>query len=610
MTRTWLFRILRGTAAGLLLGAIVGGFEVAIALRSSITEVVNAMERLQLWAINASQLGLVGACAGLVLSALIGAFAGQNDEVATLAFETERDPRYPWLPWVLGGVFGVALLIQVVPRAEAMGGGGRTAMLYALVAIGAGICALGLRLWLKRVDETGKGTGLALLGLPTLLVLSSSFAVSADQAGGKGEPIAEREGVPNVLVISVDGLRVDHIGERVRTPTLRHLSKKGVVFSQAVTMSTADGPSAAALMTGRHPLATGFIADGQSLPDRVPGSGKVLETLAGEFAEEGYVTGAFVSSAALDGGATGLDRGFGVYDDGVGVHRPGIKPLALPTLRRWASTSGGRTPNGYQVLRPSAETLLRFEYWLAWHYRENLFSWVHLADPRMPFLGADVGAVDLLDPLPGDSGRAHSSRVVQLDAILGELFEALEEDKLLERTLVVIVGTRGYVPDGMPTIDEPWVHVPLIMYGAGLEGGVVVDRQVRLIDLPATILSAAGFRRARMGDGTSLVPMLEGRAVPDSPAISVAPPRADGRCAVSVRTPETKYTRDGGGKAGWYLLPDDPRELRNRIDDYREEATKAGDGLSDLLGREVPLASIPPADPGRAADLRALKANR
>jgi len=610
MTRVWLFRILRGSAAGFLLAAIVGGLEVAIALRTSITEVVNAMERVQLWALNAGQLGLVGAVVGLALSAAIGALAGQNDDVATLAFETERDPRYPWLPWVLGGVLGVALMVEVVPRAAAVGGGGRTAMLYGLVFIGAATCAVGLRLWLKRVDETGKGTGIALLGLPTLLVISSSLAVTADQAGGQGEPTGFREGVPNVLLISVDGLRADHIGERVRTPNLRHLAKKGVSFTQATTMSTADGPSAGAMLTGRHPLATGFLADGQSLPDRLPGTGRALETLAEEFADEGYVTGGFVSSAAMDGAHSGLGRGFGVYDDGVGTRRAGTKPLALPTLRRWAATSGGRTPDGYAVLRPSAETLLRFEYWLAWHYRENFFAWVHLADPRMPFLGADVGAVDLLDPLPGDAGRAHSSRVVQLDEILGELFEALEADKLLERTLVIVVGTRGYVPDGLATVDEPWVHVPLIMYGGGLEGGVEIDRQVRLIDLPATILSAAGFRRARMGDGTSLVPLLEGRTVPDLSAISVGPPRADGRCAVSMRTPETKYVREPKGTQSWYLLPDDPKELRDRAEDFPDEVKRAGDGLSELLGREVPLASIPEADPGRAAELRALSATR
>jgi hypothetical protein len=610
MTRVWLFRILRGTAAGLLLAAIVGGFEVAIALRTSITEVVNAIQRLQLWAINAGQLGLVGAVAGLIFSGAIGAVAGQNDEVATLAFETERDPRYPWLPWVLGGVLGVVLLVQVVPRAAAVGGGGRTAMLYSLAGIGALAFAIGVRFWLKRVDETGKGAGLAVLGMPTLLVLSLSFAVAADQAGGKGEPTAARESVSNVLLITVDGLRIDHVQGRVRMPTLRHLAKKGVSFSQAVTMSTADAPSAAAILTGRHPLATGFLADGQSLPRRDPATGQALPTLAEEFAEEGYVTGAFVSSAAMDGPTTGLDRGFSVYDDSVGERRPGLKRLALPTLWRWGATSGGRTPHGYQVLRPAAETLLRFEYWLAWHYRENFFAWVHLADPRMPFLGADVAAVDLIDPLPGDAGRGHSSRVVQLDMILGELFEALEDDNLLERTLVIVVGTRGFVANGVPTVDESWVHVPMILFGGGVPGGVVVDRQVRTLDLPATILSASGFRRARMGDGFSLMPILEGRPVPDGVAISVGPPRADGRCPISVRTPEAKYIRSAKGTHAWYLLPKDPKELRNRAEEFPNEVRRAGEELTALLGREVPQATIPEADPGRAAELRALTTTR
>ncbi len=610
MTRTWLHRILRGTLAGLLLAAVIGGFEAGFALRTSITEIVNALQRLQLWAWNAAAVGAVGAVAGLVLSAAIGSVAGQSEDVATLAFETERDPRYPWLPWVLGGVAQVALLIEVLPRAPAVGGGTRTGMLFALTVIASAAIAIALRLWLKKVDETGKGMGLAVLGLPTLLVLSLSFAVSADQAGGKGEAVRSREGVPNVLLISVDGLRPDHIGERVRTPALRFLERKGVSFTQAVTMSSADGPPAAAMLTGKHPLASGFLADGQALPVREPGTGRALATLAEEFADEGYATGAFVSSAAMDGGATGLGRGFAVYDDAVSSRRPGWSAMALPTLRSWAKHSGGRVPSGYDVLRPSAETLLRFEYWLAWHYRENFFAWVHLADPRMPFLGAETGPADLLDPLAGDAGRAHSARVVQLDEILGELFEALEEDKLLERTLVVITGTRGYVPEGTPTVDEAWVHVPLILYGAGLEGGVEVDRQVRLIDLPATILSASGFRRAKMGDGVSLVPMLEGRKVPDQTALSVSPPRADGRCAVAVRTPEQKYTRDAGGKQGWYLLEDDPKELRNRVEDFESDVRAAGDELTDLLGREVPIATIPEPDPGRAAALRGLAENR
>lgn len=609
MTRLWLFRILRGTLVGFLIGAVVGGFETAIVLRTSVTELVNALQRLQLWGGNVLWTGGIGAVIGLVFSGAVGAVAGNSNEVETLAIETGRDPRHPWLPWVMGAALGGSLLVQVIPRAGALGGGARTFMAYALVAIAAAAFAIGMRLWLHQVDHTGRGAGVALLGLPTLLVITSSLSVSTTQAGGKGEPVPNREGVPNVLLISIDGLRADHVGSRVRTPTLRWMSRKGVVFTQATTASTADAPPAGAMLTGRHPLSSGFLADGQRLPDRDPATGRAMQTLAEKFAEEGYATGAFVSSAAMDGQASGLGRGFAVYDDGVGSRRPGAKELAVPTLRRWLASTGGRSPTGYEVLRPSAETLLRFEYWLAWHYRENFFAWVHLADPRMPFLLAEVGTDDLIDPLPGDAGRSHATRVVQLDLILSELFEALEDDGILERTLVIIVGTRGLVPGGKATVDESWTHVPLLMYGAGLEGGAKVDEQVRLIDLPATILSASGFRRSKMGDGVSLVPMLEGARGDGLHAIAVSPPRADGRCAIALRTPQWKYRRDEKGAHAWYVLPDDPKELRDRSEDFAEEVETASALLTDLLGRDVPTAVVPPADPGRAAELRALKAS-
>ena len=614
MIRTWLYRILRGTLTGLLVGAVLGGVETAIALRGPITEMVNALQRVQLWGLNALLCGAIGAALGLVLSAAIGSAAGQTAEVQALAAETRRDPLHPWLPWVLGGVLGGVLLLQALPwvLSGRSGSPGRSALAIALVLVAAAAFSVFLRLWLKRVDYTGRGAGVAILGLPVLLVASMSLTVSAPMAGGKGAATRAREGVPNVLLITVDGLRADHVGPeaRVRADSLGWMARKGVLFSQATTPSTADGPALAALLTGRHPLASGFLADGQSLPLRVPSSGKELKTLGQEFAEEGYATGAFVSSAALDARDTGLDRGFAVYDDGVGTEWRGLRRLAIPGLLALIRAGDGDPDVGTGVLRPSAMTLLRFEYWLAYHYRENFFAWVHLADPRMPFLYARQETVDLLDPLPGDAGRAHAGRVVQLDEILGELFKALEADGLLDWTLIVVAGSRGYVPGGRPTVDEPWLHVPVLMYGPGLEGGAVVEDQVRLEDLAATILSSAGFRRARMGDGQSLVPLLEGREREPVHAISVAPPRSDGKCAISLRTPEWKYTRDATGRQSWYDLVEDPRELEDRSESESERVAAAASELSDLLGREVPKVVMPELGPVRAAQLRALDSAR
>ncbi len=610
MLRTWLFRILRGAAAGLLVGGVLGGAETAIALRGPITEMVNALQRLQLWGLNALVCGAIGAALGLVLSAAIGSVAGNDSATRSLAAETRRDPRHPWLPWVLGPVLTGVLLVQTLPwlLSGRPGSSGRAAIAVCLLVVAGAAFAVFLRLWLKRVDHTGRGGGVAVLGLPVLLVATMSLSVSASMAGGKGGATRAREGTPNVLLITVDGLRADHVGPqaRVRAESLGWLAKKGVRFEQATTASTADGPSVAALLTGRHPLASGFLADGQGLPARVPATGKELKTLAQEFGEEGYATGAFVSSAALDGRETDLSRGFGVYDDGVGSHRPGYDRLAVPTLLALIRSEDSRPIPGTDVLRPSALTLMRFEYWLAYHYRENFFAWVHLADPRVPFLDAPQDTSDLLDPLPGDAGRAHGARVVLLDEILGELFRALEEDGLLDWTLIVVAGSRGYVPGGRPTVDDAWLRVPVVLYGPGLDGGGEVDAPVRLHDLAPTILSAAGFRRARMGDGESLIPLLEGRTVEPVQALSVGPPRRDGKCAVSVRTPDWKYVRQPSGRQAWYDLVLDPRELEDIGDVASDRMTDVAAGLTETLGREVPVATVPELGPLREAHLRTL----
>jgi arylsulfatase A-like enzyme len=617
MTRTWIFRMLRGSAAAFLLGAVVGGIEVGIAVRGPVTEMVHALGRLQLWAWNALLLGSISALVGLVLSGAIGAVAGQDPETQSLAVETDRDPRHPWLPWVLGGAVAVSLAVVLLPPALRLppGRGAASFMMLAMAGIAGGISAILLRFFLRRVDQTGKGGAIALLGLPTVLILTMSFAVGAPMRGGKGKASRAREGLPNVLLISVDGLRADHVGPgaRVRTANLNWMAREGVRFLQATTPSTSEGPPLGSLLTGYHPLSSRFAADGTTLPSRVPGLGKPLKTLAEVFSAEGFRTGAFVSSVALDGRASGLGRGFEVYDDGIGWSPDGAGRLAAPTIARWLSTSSARPPSPTQVLRPGAETLINFERWLAWHYRENFFAWVHLSDPRMPHLLAEGQEEHLLDPIPGEAGRAYGARVAQLDEVLGELFKALEKDGLFERTIVAVVGTRGFVPGGSrPTVSEAWTQVPVLLYGPGLDSGASLPHQVRLEDLAPTLLSAAGLRRARMGQGVSLVSTMAGEGGLDSlEALIVGPPRPkDGRVEVALRGQDWKYHRDPRNTDALYDLRADPQELHDVKKTNAERAQASKKSLDAVLGQRTPQVIVPALDPGREAELRGLKAAR
>ncbi len=613
MTRLWMFRILKGAGAAALLGAVLGGFETALVLRGSVTELVNALDRLLLWAGNAAGAGLVAGLVGTALSAGIGSVAGLSSEDRSLAIQTGRDPTGPWLPWVLGGTFIVTLVLLTLPGMSrafvTQGGPARVGLTLLLVGVTSLAFTLGTRLVLRRLDLTGRGQGVALLGLPALLLVSMSFAVSASMVGGRGTSTKEREGVPNLLMITVDGLRADHVGagSRVRTPTMQWMARKGVHFVQATSPSTAESAPLGAVHTGRHPLVTGFIADGQSLPPVLPGSGADLQTLAEKLGSEGYSTAAFLSSAALDGPSTGLSRGFTVYDDGLGSTRRGGNRLALATLWRWLAR-GTKGPQPGEVLRSASETVSRLGEWMSWHHGENQFAWLHLSEPRNPWLVHESSPADLTDPIPGEAGRAYGARVVGLDEVIGDLLQGLEADNLLDDWLVIIAGTRGRVPGGAsPSVTEPWSHVPVILFGPNIPAGVRIDKQVRLEDLPATALTAMGFVKRRFGDGYSLMALVDGKDLGNLQAISVSPPRAeDGRCAIALREGNWKYVRDVKGDASLYDLEDDSREVDDIQEDHEDRTNAARSHIRGLLGKDQPEVVMPSIAPERASVLKAL----
>ena len=613
MTRTWMFRLLRGALAAFLIGAVLGGFEASAALRTSVTELVNALQRLQLWLGNALAAGLVAAIFGTMISGAVGSVAGFGGDDQSLAVQTGRDPLSPWLPWVSGGSTLGTLALLTLPgllRASvAPRGGARVAVVLVLVLVVSLVVAIGSRMLLRRFDVTGRGAGLVYLGLPTLLLLSMSLSVSAGMRGGRGTQVKGREGVPNVLLVTIDGLRSDHVGAgaRVRTPTLQWMAREGVSFVGATTPSTSETPPLGAILTGRHPLATGMLADGQRLPLRMPGTGAELQTLAEKLRGEGYSTGAFVSSAALEGSSTGLSRGFTVYDDGIGTRLRGGSRLALPTLRRWVAAAGHGPPPG-RVLRSAKATIDRLGEWMSWHYGENQFAWLHLTEPRNSTLGFEPRESQFIDPIPGDAGRQYGARVVGMDEVIGDLIQGLEADGLLDDWLIVIVGTRGRVPGGAnPNVGDAWTQVPFILFGGGVPSGRRLTQQVRLEDVAATTLTAAGFVKRRYGDGYSLMGLVNDVDLGQLQAISVSPPRADGTCGIALREGRWKFTRDQKGNASLYDLEDDPLEVTDVQEEHPERTAAAAKAITSLLGKPQPTAIVPALDPGRGGVLRTLQ---
>ena len=71
---------------------------------------------------------------------------------------------------------------------------------------------------------------------------------------------------PNVLLVTIDTLRADHVGcygiPAASTPTLDALARRGVRFETAVAHAPLTGPSHASILTGQTPLGHGFRNNG------------------------------------------------------------------------------------------------------------------------------------------------------------------------------------------------------------------------------------------------------------------------------------------------------------------------------------------------------------
>src|SRR5262245_18875352 len=92
---------------------------------------------------------------------------------------------------------------------------------------------------------------------------------------------------PNVVLVSIDTLRADHLGAYGYTggvsPFIDSIGARGTVFDDVVAPMPATDPSHAAILTGLHPMRTGVLTNSMALPSR-------FETLGEVFRRAGYAT--------------------------------------------------------------------------------------------------------------------------------------------------------------------------------------------------------------------------------------------------------------------------------------------------------------------------------
>ena len=382
----------------------------------------------------------------------------------------------------------------------------------------------------------------------------------------KDANLGEPERRPNVILISIDTLRPDHLGcygyAKDTSPALDRFCQESVVFEEAIAHAPSTLHSHASMLTSllpHHHQAT------WSAKTRIPE--KAL-SLAEVLQDTGYRTAAFTGGGQMDR-VFGLDQGFELFEQ--------------PSAERFEDTvwkgvewleSNDTGPfflflHSYEVhhpYTPRAEYLALFDddYSGALPSEISLELLGQINNEEIDFDEADMGHVL----------AAYDAEIRSVDVGFSNLIRYLRKRGLYDDTLIVFTsdhgeefGEHGLVGVHSHTLFDELLRVPLVVkFPSFTHAGLRAGFQVRSIDIPPTIVSAAGLPVPSDFSGIDLGKLLAEEHLEELVAISRLdyPPGYPG--TTSVRTKR------------WKLIEG---ELQDLVQDPGEEwhANPTSDGI-------------------------------
>lgn len=403
---------------------------------------------------------------------------------------------------------------------------------------------------------------------------------------------------PNVIVFFTDQQRWDTTGVHGcpldLTPNFDRMARGGTHIAHSFTCQPVCGPARSCLQTGLYATTTGCFRNGIPLPPQA-------RTLAHHFRDAGYATG-YIGKWHLAGtnpvpeeerggydywlAANALEMVSDAYDavvydnDNQKVKLPGYRVDALTDAAiRFVDERQDRPFYLFLSFLEPHHQNHRDDYPAPDDYAERYTG--HWTPPDLAALGGSAP-----QHLAGYFGM-----VKRLDEALGRLFDSLKSLGLAENTIVLFTSdhachfkTRN--AEYKRSCHESSIRVPTAFCGPGFEGGGRVGELVSLIDLPPTLMDAAGLPVPDTMQGRSLLPLLRRETTqwPEEMFVQIS----ESQVGRAVRTQRWKYgvtapdkngNRDPGSEQYveqyLYDLLADPYELTNLIEMQSHEGVKA-----------------------------------
>jgi len=414
-------------------------------------------------------------------------------------------------------------------------------------------------------------------------LLCACGASEPPEAARRVEPAAR----PSVVLITLESLRVDHVGayggessarpEVPVTPVLDALAGEATLYERAHSVTSWTLSSHASLFTGLYPTAHQTRAPTARLGDD-------YRTLAERLREVGYQTGAVVSGPYLRRNHN-LTQGFDWVDE---------------------SSANPLQPRAHaDVTNPGMEAgLIRFvervrdgerPFFLFAYFWDPHFDYLPPAPYDAMFVPEDSEPIDLRDFDVNDAIHSgipdeqlafilaqYAGEIRATDELLGRFFGLLKQRGLWDEALVIVTADHGeeFFDHGRKghkkNLHVETVQVPLFIkypVGSGSRAGTRDARLVSLVDVVPTVLALAGAEPAVPVHGRSLLEPAE----PDRPIFfellsswyvqrgSETTAALEDWAGVRVGDQKLLVRRDGaeGSQAVYYDLASDPGERQD-----------------------------------------------
>jgi len=360
---------------------------------------------------------------------------------------------------------------------------------------------------------------------------------------------------PNIVLILADDLGYGDLGaygqKKIETPNIDSLAKKGMLFTDFYAGAPVCAPSRSSLMTGQHTGHTYIRGNKEIEPEGQEPLAQNIQTFAMSLKNAGYKTGAFGKWGLGMVGTSGdpLKKGF---DEFYGYNCQRQSHRYYPT-HLWDNDERVELDANENLMKTAtyAPDLIHQKSLTFIHnYKDGpIFLFIPTVLPHAELIVPDDEIFKMYDgkfeekpfkgtPYGPNAGSGYTSQekpratfaamVTRMDQQVGEVVSALQEEGMLDNTIIIITSDNGSHREGGADPDffnssgpfrgnkrdvyEGGVRTPFIVHWPKKVKENSTSNHVGAFwDISTTLLEIAKAKPMHKTDGISFLPTLLGK---------------------------------------------------------------------------------------------------